>query len=44
MSMITQKDGEIARILFRLTNGELAKIYEEEVPEWAQNILPEYRK
>ena len=30
-----------AKILFRLTNGKLAKMYVSEVPEWAQIILPE---
>lgn len=34
-------DGQDARIQFRLTNGELAKMYVENVPEWAQIILPE---
>jgi len=34
-------DGQDARIQFRLTNGELAKMYVEDVPEWAQIILPE---
>lgn len=33
-------DGQDAKIQFRLTNGELAKVYVEEVPEWAQIILP----
>lgn len=32
-------DGEDARPLFRLTNGKLGKMYEEELPEWAKNIL-----
>lgn len=27
--------------LFRLTNGVLGKLYVENVPEWARNILPE---
>ena len=34
-------DGQDARIQFRLANGELAKMYVEDVPEWAQIILPE---
>lgn len=29
-----------ARILFRLSNGELAKSYTDDVPDWAKNILP----
>ena len=32
---------EVAKIQFRLTNGELAKMYVDDVPEWAQIILPE---
>lgn len=34
-------DDQDARIQFRLTNGELAKMYVEDVQEWAQIILPE---
>ena len=34
-------NGQDAKIQFRLTNGELAKMYVSEVPEWAQIILPE---
>ena len=34
-------DGQDAKIQYRLTNGELAKMYVEDVPEWAQIILPE---
>ncbi len=34
-------DGQDARIQFRLSNGELAKMYVETLPEWAQLILPE---
>lgn len=30
-----------AKPLFRLTNGVLGKMYIEDVPEWARNILPE---
>ena len=33
-------DRQDAKIQFRLTNGELAKVYVDEVPEWAQIILP----
>lgn len=33
-------DGEIARPLFRLTNGVLGKMYVTEVPKWALPILP----
>ena len=34
-------NGQDAKIQFRLTNGELAKMYVDDVPEWAQIILPE---
>lgn len=34
-------DGQDAKIQFRLSNGELAKMYVETLPEWAQLILPE---
>ena len=34
-------DGQDAKIQFRLTNGELAKMYVNEVPEWARIILSE---
>ena len=33
-------DNEDARPLFRLTNGKIAKIYQNDIPEWAQLILP----
>ncbi|MCH5234173.1 MAG: zeta toxin family protein [Muribaculaceae bacterium] len=33
-------DGEEARPLFRLKNGETGKIYTDQIPEWAKNILP----
>ena len=33
-------DGEDARIQFRLSNGKLEKIYVEDIPEWAQILLP----
>lgn len=33
-------DGQDAKIQFRLTNGKLVKVYDEEVPKWAQIILP----
>lgn len=29
-----------ARLLFRLNDGELAKLYVEELPNWASTILP----
>lgn len=29
-----------ARLLFRLNNGELAKRYVDELPNWASTILP----
>ena len=29
-----------ARILFRMSNGEMVKSYTDEVPNWAKNILP----
>lgn len=34
-------DGEDAKLLFRLSNGVLGKMYVTDVPEWARNILPE---
>lgn len=34
-------DGMDAKPLFRLTNGVIGKMYIEDVPEWARNILPE---
>ena len=34
-------DGQDAKIMYRLTNGELAKMYVDDVPEWAQIIVPE---
>lgn len=33
-------DNEDARLLFRLTNGVMAKMYVTDVPEWARHILP----
>ena len=33
-------DGEDARIQFRLSNGKLEKVYVEDIPEWAQILLP----
>ena len=33
-------DGEEARIQFRLSNGKLEKVYVEDIPEWAQILLP----
>ena len=29
-----------AQIQFRLTNGVIEKMYVEELPEWAKNIIP----
>lgn len=34
-------DGRDAMPLFRLSNGDLTKIYVENVPDWAINILPQ---
>lgn len=34
-------DGADAKLLFRLSNGVLGKMYVKELPEWAQNILPD---
>ena len=34
-------DGEDARPLFRLKEGRIGKIYTDEIPEWARNILPD---
>ena len=34
-------DGEDARLLFRLSEGQLKKMYVADVPEWAQILLPE---
>ena len=33
-------DGQDTKIMYRLTNGELAKMYVDDVLEWAQIILP----
>ena len=33
-------DGEDARIQFRLSNGNLEKVYVENIPEWAQILIP----
>jgi predicted ABC-type ATPase len=33
-------DNQDARLLFRLSNGVLAKQYETDIPEWALSILP----
>jgi len=32
-----------ARLLFRLSDGALAKRYVDELPNWASTILPEWR-
>lgn len=37
-------DGGEARPLFRLKNGEIGKIYTDQIPEWAKNILPTSNK
>jgi len=34
-------NGQDAKILFRLTSGSLAKLYADEVPVWAQILLPD---
>lgn len=34
-------DGADAKPLFRLSNGVMGKMYVDEVPEWAKNILPD---
>lgn len=34
-------DGKMPEPLFRLRNGLLGKMYVEELPEWAKNILPD---
>lgn len=33
------QDGEDAKIVFRMSKGELIKHYTNEIPEWASNIL-----
>ena len=33
-------DGEDAKIQFRLSNGTLEKVYVENIPEWAQILIP----
>ena len=33
-------DGEDAKIQFRLSNGNLEKVYVENIPEWAQILIP----
>ena len=33
-------DGEDASLLFRLVDGSLKKQYEEDIPKWAQVLLP----
>ena len=33
-------DGEDARIQFRLSNGKLEKVYVENIPKWAQILIP----
>ena len=33
-------DGEDAKIRFRLSNGNLEKVYVENIPEWAQILIP----
>lgn len=35
-------DNRDASPLFRLSNGEIGKIYVEDIPKWAKNILPKY--
>ncbi|MCH5222263.1 MAG: zeta toxin family protein [Muribaculaceae bacterium] len=33
-------DGEEARPIFRLKDGQIGKIYTDTIPEWAKNIIP----
>ena len=33
-------DNAEARLLFRLSEGKLIKLYTDEIPEWAQIMLP----
>ncbi len=33
-------DNAEARLLFRLSGGKLIKLYTDEIPEWAQIMLP----
>lgn len=35
-------ENEEARPIFRLKNGSIAKIYTDNIPEWARNILPKF--
>ena len=37
--MINSVDGEEAKLLFRLTDGIVAKIYTDEIPAWAKIIV-----
>ena len=37
-------DGEEARPLFRLKEGQIGKIYTDNIPAWARNILPKFKK
>ena len=32
-------DGDEAKLLFRLTNGNIAKTYTEQIPDWAKIII-----
>lgn len=38
------KDGEDAKIQFRLVNGVMGKMYVKDVPEWAKAILPDMQE
>ena len=33
-------DGQDAKLQFRLVNGEVKKIYVDDIPKWAQILLP----
>ena len=37
---LKEKDGEDAKLLFRLVDGSLKKQYAENIPEWARILLP----
>jgi len=37
--LIIIAENKTAKILFRLTEGKLARQYVEKIPEWAQTIL-----
>lgn len=41
LEQVMREVAEEARLLSRLTNGAVAKMYATEIPEWAQAILPD---